>query len=52
VIAFCRTAYSADPAKAVELYVGFEYRQHNSPVGDGNGAFIEYFGKMRRDHRV
>jgi predicted SnoaL-like aldol condensation-catalyzing enzyme len=39
-IAFYRTAYSGDPAKAVEIYVGPEYVQHNPLVGDGKQAFI------------
>jgi predicted SnoaL-like aldol condensation-catalyzing enzyme len=42
-IAFYRMAYLGEPAKAVELYVGAEYIQHNSLVGDGKRAFIEYF---------
>ena len=31
-IAFYRTAYLGDPGRAVELYVGAEYIQHN-PLG-------------------
>jgi len=45
-IAFYRTAYLGDPAKAVELYVGAEYIQHNPLVGDGKQAFIDYFTEM------
>jgi len=50
VIAFYRTAYSGDPAKAVEMYVGSEYIQHNPLVGDGKQAFIEYFDKMASEY--
>ncbi len=45
-IAFYRTAYFGDPAKAVEMYVGAEYIQHNPLVGDGKQAFIDYFTEM------
>lgn len=49
-IAFYRLAYLGDPAKAVELYVGAEYIQHNPLVGEGKSAFIEYFGEMANDY--
>ncbi|MDX2417110.1 MAG: nuclear transport factor 2 family protein [Xanthomonadales bacterium] len=45
-IAFYRTAYLGDPARAVELYVGAEYIQHNPLVGDGKQPFIDYFTEM------
>lgn len=41
--AFYKTAYEGDPERAVELYVGAEYIQHNPLVGDGIKAFIAYF---------
>ncbi len=49
-IAFYRTAYLGDPAKAVEMYVGAEYRQHNPLVGDGKQAFIDYFTEMAEQY--
>ncbi len=45
-IAFYRTAYLGNPAKAIELYVGAKYIQHNPLVGDGKQAFIDYFNRM------
>jgi len=45
-IAFYKTVYEGDPARAVELYVGNEYIQHNPFVGDGKEPFIAYFNKM------
>ena len=45
-IVFYRTAYLGDPARAVEMYVGAEYIQHNPLVGDGKQAFIDYFTAM------
>ena len=49
-IAFYRMAYTGDPAKAVELYVGVEYIQHNPLVGDGKQPFIDYFTKMAEQY--
>ena len=42
-VAFYQMAYDGDPEKAVELYVGNEYIQHNPLVGEGPKPFIEYF---------
>lgn len=49
-IDFYRTAYRGEPTKAVELYVGAEYIQHNPLVGDGKDAFIEYFNEMAKEY--
>jgi predicted SnoaL-like aldol condensation-catalyzing enzyme len=47
-IEFYRTAYLGEPSRAVELYVGSEYIQHNPLVVDGKQAFIDYFTKMAK----
>ncbi|EAP96393.1 nuclear transport factor 2 family protein [Vibrio splendidus] len=49
-IAFYRTAYMGEPSKAVELYVGDDYIQHNPVVTDGKQGFIDYFEEMSRDY--
>ncbi|MGB0917334.1 MAG: nuclear transport factor 2 family protein [Flavobacteriales bacterium] len=48
-IDFYRMSYDGNPAKAVELYVGGEYIQHNPLVGDGKQPFIDYFERMGRE---
>src|SRR6476661_3479084 len=45
-IEFYRMAYEGNPSKAVSLFVGQEYIQHNPSVGDGPKSFIEYFERM------
>ncbi len=49
-IAFYKMAYDGNPRKAVELYVGSQYIQHNPAVGDGPQAFIDYFDKMNKEY--
>jgi len=49
-IDFYRMAYEGNPRKAVELYVGTEYIQHNPLVGDGKEPFIEYFERMAKEY--
>jgi predicted SnoaL-like aldol condensation-catalyzing enzyme len=49
-IAFYTLSYEGNPRKAVELYVGSEYIQHNPIVADGIEPFIEYFELMAKDY--
>ena len=49
-IEFYRMAYLGEPIRAVELYVGSEYIQHNPLVGDGKQAFIDYFTEMAKQY--
>ncbi len=49
-IGFYRMAYQGDPRKAVALYVGDRYIQHNPDVADGTEGFIEYFERMQQEY--
>lgn len=49
-IAFYRMAYEGNPKKAVALYVGDEYIQHNPDVADGLQGFIDYFERMKTEY--
>lgn len=49
-IEFYRMAYMGNPTKAVELYVGDEYIQHNPLVGNGKQSFIDYFEKLSKEY--
>ncbi|MEQ3664481.1 nuclear transport factor 2 family protein [Olleya sp.] len=51
-IAFYKMAYEGNPTKAVELYVGEQYTQHNPMVADGPQAFIDYFNRMQKEYPV
>lgn len=49
-IAFYKMAYEGNPKRAVELYVGDQYIQHNPDVADGLVGFIAYFERMQREY--
>ncbi len=49
-IAFYKLAYQGNPRKAVELYVGAEYIQHNPAVANGTDGFIAYFERMQVEY--
>ncbi len=49
-IAFYEMAYLGNPIKAIELYIGNEYIQHNPDVADGTKGFIEYFERMQKEY--
>jgi predicted SnoaL-like aldol condensation-catalyzing enzyme len=49
-ISFYRMSYEGNPRKAVELFVGSEYIQHNPLVGDGKEPFIQYFERMATEY--
>ncbi|MFK7812645.1 MAG: nuclear transport factor 2 family protein [Maribacter sp.] len=49
-IAFYKMSYEGNPKKAVQLYVGNEYIQHNPDVPDGLQGFIDYFERMQKEY--
>ncbi len=49
-IAYYRLAFEGNPRKAVELYAGAEYIQHNPVVKDGKEGFIAYFEKLQEEY--
>lgn len=49
-ISFYKMAFKGNPSKAVELFVGDEYIQHNPLVGNGIGPFIDYFNRMAKEY--
>ena len=50
-ISFYRMAFEGKPRKAVEMYVGDEYIQHNPSVRDGKVGFVDYFEQMCRGYK-
>ncbi len=48
-INFYKTAYFGEPEKAVALFVGDTYIQHNPDVADGPQGFIDYFKRMQKE---
>ena len=49
-INFYKMAYEGNPKRAVELYVGDEYIQHNPDVANGTQGFIDYFKRMQAEY--
>ncbi|GGG54517.1 nuclear transport factor 2 family protein [Bizionia arctica] len=49
-VAFYKMAYEGNPRKAIELYVGEEYIQHNPAVENGTEGFIAYFEQMQDEY--
>lgn len=49
-IAFYKTAFEGNPEKAVKLYVGNRYIQHNPVVEDGPKGLFKYFNKMKEEY--
>lgn len=49
-VEFYRMAYLGQPSKAVELYVGDMYIQHNPDVEDGKEGFVKYFNEMQENY--
>ena len=49
-IEFYKMSFEGNPRKAVELYIGSEYIQHNPLVGDGIEPFIIYFERMGKEY--
>ena len=49
-IGFYKMAYEGNPKKAIEMYIGKEYIQHNPDVADGTQGFIDYFERMQVEY--
>lgn len=56
VSSYYKTAYiEHDPQKAVDLYVGDQFIQHNPKIADGKKAFVDFivpFFKSHPDHKI
>jgi predicted SnoaL-like aldol condensation-catalyzing enzyme len=51
VLDFYKTAFvEKDPQKAIDLYGGEYYTQHNPGVADGKQAFIDYANKRVKEN--
>ncbi len=49
-IAFYKMAFEGNPKKAVELYLGEKYIQHNPDVEDDPKGLINYFERMQKEY--
>ncbi|MEO9852229.1 MAG: nuclear transport factor 2 family protein [Reichenbachiella sp.] len=49
-IAFYKIAYEGNPTKAIDLYVGDDYIQHNPDVANGTQGFVDYFERMQNEY--
>ena len=49
-VGFYKMAFKGNPRRAIELYVGSEYIQHNPDVKNGTQGFIEYFERRKREY--
>lgn len=49
-IQFYKMAFEGNPRKAVELFAGNVYIQHNPAVEDGTQGFIDYFERMDKEY--
>ncbi len=50
VVAYYETAFAGEPEKAVDLYLGPTYTQHNPEAADGPEAFIGFVHYLRGEN--